>query len=301
MAQTKIIIAAAVGAVMFLVTASYFLLTHERGYDPRFDVSVAEPAFSGAHPVVLFDEGHGNAGLSRQAYRPFVRLLRNDGYEVRVSQDQLTAQTLAGVSVLVIAQARGAGDAPAFTEAEASAVAEWVLLGGALLLVSDPGPFAAAVAPLADRFGVEMHGAETRDQAHADPAIRATDIVFSGALLGEHPILAGRTPRERVARVGVFSGVSLRGPADSRPLLRLADSAQDRPLGASAADAQTSAAGRAQGVAVGFARGRVVVLGDADMLRAYFDNAGEPIGMNRPGLDNRQFALNILHWLSRLI
>jgi len=291
MARTKIIIAAAAGAVMFLLTASYFLLTHERGYDPRFDVSVAEPAFRGAHPVVLFDEAHGNAGLSRQAYRPFVRLLRNDGYEVRISQDQLTAQTLAGVSVLVIARARGAnvaGDAPAFTEAEASAVAEWVLLGGALLLVSDAGPFAAAVAPLAERFGVEMNGAETRGQAHADPAIRATDIVLSGPLLGEHPILRGRNPRELVARVGVFSAASLRGPADSRPLLRLADSAQ-------------TSAGRAQGVAVGFARGRVVVLGDADMLRAYFDDAGEPIGMNRPGLDNRQFALNILHWLSRLI
>jgi hypothetical protein len=24
-------------------------------------------------------------------------------------------------------------------------------------------------------------------------------------------------------------------------------------------------------------------------------------GMNRPGIDNRQLALNIMHWLSRLI
>ena len=24
-----------------------------------------------------------------------------------------------------------------------------------------------------------------------------------------------------------------------------------------------------------------------------------PMGMNRPGIDNRQLALNILHWLSR--
>jgi hypothetical protein len=26
-----------------------------------------------------------------------------------------------------------------------------------------------------------------------------------------------------------------------------------------------------------------------------------PFGMNRPGIDNRQLALNIMHWLSGLL
>lgn len=304
MERSKLIIAAAVGIVMFLATASYLLLTRERRYDASFDVSIAAPAFGGVHPVVLFDEGHGNAGLSRQDYRPFVRLLRNDGYDVRISKHAITAQALAGVSVLVIARARGAnamGDAPAFAEAEASAIAEWVLLGGALLLVSDHWPFGNAVAPLADRFGVEMRGYETHDRAHADPALGATDIVFSGALLGEHPILLGRNPQKRVRSVVAFAGQSLLGPADSRQLLRLAETARDQPLATPEARAPMSAAGKAQAVAINFARGRIVVLGDADMLCAYFGPNGEPIGMNRPGHNNRQFALNIMHWLSRLI
>lgn len=63
--------------------------------------------------------------------------------------------------------------------------------------------------------------------------------------------------------------------------------------------APVSAAGRAQGVALEVQAGRVVVLGEAGMLRAQRESNGDRIGMNAPGYDNRQLALNIMHWLSR--
>jgi hypothetical protein len=67
-------------------------------------------------------------------------------------------------------------------------------------------------------------------------------------------------------------------------------------------NAAISAAGRAQGIAFRFGRGRVVVLGEAGMLSAQLGAAkGMPFGMNRPGIDNRQLALNIVHWLSGLL
>lgn len=67
-------------------------------------------------------------------------------------------------------------------------------------------------------------------------------------------------------------------------------------------NAAISAAGRAQGIAFRFGRGRVVVLGEAGMLSAQLGAAkGIPFGMNRPGIDNRQLALNIVHWLSGLL
>jgi len=62
-----------------------------------------------------------------------------------------------------------------------------------------------------------------------------------------------------------------------------------------------SAAGRVQGLAMKFGKGRVVVLGEAGMLSAQIDNKGRVFGMNYPNVDNRQFALNIMHWLSRLL
>ena len=82
--------------------------------------------------------------------------------------------------------------------------------------------------------------------------------------------------------------------------LKLADTAID----ALAPDRKTkvSAAGRAQGIALKFGKGRVVVLGEAAMLTAQLAGPEKaPFGgLNVPGIDNKQLALNIMHWLSRL-
>ena len=62
-----------------------------------------------------------------------------------------------------------------------------------------------------------------------------------------------------------------------------------------------SAAGRAQGIAFKFGKGRVVVLGEAAMMSAQLAGPEKRrMGMNMPGSDNRQLALNIMHWLSGL-
>ena len=61
-------------------------------------------------------------------------------------------------------------------------------------------------------------------------------------------------------------------------------------------------ADRAQGVALELGRGRVVVLGEAAMLTAQVTGrAAVRFGMNLPGNDDRQLALNIIHWLARTI
>jgi len=64
----------------------------------------------------------------------------------------------------------------------------------------------------------------------------------------------------------------------------------------------------AQGLAFPFGAGRVVVLGEAGMLTAQIvrfpdqpDRAPYRFGLNTDGHDDRQFALNLMHWLSRLI
>ena len=122
--------------------------------------------------------------------------------------------------------------------------------------------------------------------------------------LVDHPINTGREGAEKVSRVIVFSGQSLKGPQDSSAFLKLADSARDV---SSASDgtaaAVVSAKGSAQGLALKVGSGRVVVLGEADMLSALLGNPpeNEPIGMNYPGIDNKQLTLNIMHWLSGLL
>ena len=83
-------------------------------------------------------------------------------------------------------------------------------------------------------------------------------------------------------------------------ILKLSDSATDSP----GFDAQTStsAAGRAQAIALKFGKGRVVVQAEAAMLSAQIAGAEKRrMGMNVPGNDNRQYALNLMHWLSGLL
>ena len=56
-----------------------------------------------------------------------------------------TAQELRGVSVLVLVLAQGANptnDSSAYSDAECTAIAQWVGAGGSLLLVADHWPYA---------------------------------------------------------------------------------------------------------------------------------------------------------------
>jgi hypothetical protein len=64
-----------------------------------------------------------------------------------------------------------------------------------------------------------------------------------------------------------------------------------------------SAVGECQGLALKFGKGRVVVMGEAAELSAQIIGGNPPdrFGMNVPGCDNRKMAINIIHWLSRLI
>ncbi len=65
----------------------------------------------------------------------------------------------------------------------------------------------------------------------------------------------------------------------------------------------TSAAGRAEAVSLEIGRGRVVILGEAGCLSAQIiaipGRPSRKMGMNVPDTNNQQFALNVMHWLSR--
>lgn len=251
------------GGLVVFAAIGAFMLTRDLGYDRAYDPRVEAPTYTGEHPLVLFDEAHGQQHLSDRAFRPFVRALQSDGYRVEVNDEALRAERLASVHALVIV---GGAAADAFSEAEASVVTEWVLRGGSLLLVVE----GEGVRSLAERFGVEFSDAAPTEPEH----------VFTGAGLGAHAITAAP---QRADPVVTFGARAIRGPADAAQLLKL-----------------EGVNGWAQSLAIRFGRGRVVILADADMLRADRDETGAPIGMNRPDAANRQFALNAMHWLTHL-
>ncbi len=310
--------AIALSVVVVVLAAAFFYMTRDRSFDRSFDTRVANPAYPSAGPVVLYDEGHLNTHKTTSGYKPFAGLIRSDGYTLRTTEQPFTPQELDGVSVLVLVLAQGSNptnDSAAYSDAETAAIADWVRGGGSLLLVSDHWPFAMAARSLAERFGVDLGGGFAEDPKYHEPQRGTSHIVFSeeNGLVREHPITRGRSAAERVRRVLTFTGTALQGPAGAVPFLLLSDSATDRPAGPARVERvggdvrvlmqygdPAPAAGRAQAIAFEFGRGRVVVLGDAGMLRAERARGGL-VGMNVAGYDNRQLALNVMHWLSRAI
>lgn len=303
-----------------------------RGYDPWFKARVAQPTFAGPGPVVVIDEGHRNSHTMDGALRPFARLLESDGYTVRSYSEPIDASAMEGIRVLVIAGARGSDDAgvqPALASAEIEQLLDWVTRGGALLLVTDHWPYGPAMDSLTRRLGLEASLGMTEDPRLADPDRGASHLRFSrgGGGLADHAITRGRGPEEALQTVMTFTGQSFRpiaapvvaddDPARGasitpmiEPLLLLSDEARVLPPTEPRIDrtdgdvtvtmnygAPIQAPGGFQAAALRFGRGRVLVLGDAGMIRATHDGSGRPVGMNAGGIDNRQFALNAMRWL----
>jgi hypothetical protein len=294
--------------------------------DTKYDTQVKAPAYpkAGRHPRVVIDQAHRNFHTARGRYKPFADLITHDGYEIYGGTDRFTGPYLHQWDVLVVSNAfgpEGHEDQTAFSTSEIAAVGDWVQAGGSLLLIADHWPCGGAAAKLSQAFGVDMSQGVTEDTTNCALSTSGsgqrepTTLLFTrqNGLLKSHPVTDGRGSGDLVQGVETFTGQSLGVPFGATAFLALGSTAADRrPLPPKVehigkdtrvtmqyAD-PTSAAGRAQGVALEFGKGRVVVLGEAAMMTAQIDPDGHRFGMNVPGNDNRKLALNIMHWLSRL-
>ncbi len=272
---------------------------------------------------VMLDEAHHNImATASGGYRPLVHLLTDAGFEVRPNTLPFSPERLAATDIAIVANPNGADQrasadtraASAFRDSEIDAVEEWVKGGGALLLVTDHYPTGVAARSLAERFGVKLSGGWTDDPAHrwALPGYGQIFgyLVFSleNGLLADHPITRGYDEWEMIEGVSTVTGGSMEGPPGSVSLLRLSPTAVDwvpsstprapsdttprtqaRDFNPCPSCEQVSAAGRSQGIAFAFGRGRVVVIGEMGTLVDY----------SVPGMQNRQFALNTVRWLAR--
>lgn len=281
---------------------------------------VSSPAYARPGPVVWIDEGHGSLQTIAGRYAGFAVLLRADGYQVEAIQgafDQPGA--LDDVKVLVVSNPRApVGSVSAFRPSEIEVLARWVQGGGSLLLAADHAPYGAAAEALGARFGVVM-GKGYAFQASGDEVV--SNLIYPRQALADHPIIDGLREGEAVDQIQTFTGQSLRGPPGAVVLIAMSSDAREakdlatlqtirRRLRSgqdqsSVLETLSRPALPAQGVAFSFGQGRVVFLGEAGMLTAQmvrFDDGRPPhrFGLNTPGHDDQQFALNLLHWLSRL-
>ena len=273
---------------------------------------VVRPAYQPARgPLVLVDEGHGNASTLDGSYWAFGRALTDDGYRVRVLRAPFTVDELSPARILVIVNAlnrealgrSAASPLPAFTEDEIASVASWVAQGGSLLLIADHRPFAGAAADLAATMGF------TFLDGFADAESGGEDVFSrdSGAIPAS-VIADGRHRSERVTQVQTFVGQAISVPSDAMPVLvfgrgyRLWPSLETwrarRPADGISVSGCVQLAARHHG------DGRVVVAGDSAIFTAQLEHglSWRRIGMNAPrARDNHRLLLNVVHWLDHLL
>ncbi len=278
--------------------------------DTTFDTRVAAPICRVNCPIILFDEAHYNYHTASGRYKPFVNLMANDGFKVIPGQVPFTNQSLAQVNVVVIASPGVPSGVIPF--AEIKALNNWVRQGGSLLAITDHDNL--GIDELLHSFGIETHEINgTMDSLHGrlrddGITINPHSIVFTEKdnLLGNHPIIRGRNTSEKIKVVKTFGGRTVIGPPGSAVLLKLSESAidfivVDLAQRFATREAVKTKGIRTHGVAFSFGKGKVVAVGEAAMLTAQLwppNFAPHGAGMNFPGSDNRQFALNIMRWLT---
>lgn len=279
--------------------------------DPGFDAAVVSPAFPlSSGPTILLDKAHHNFFVQWDFIQPFADLAQADGFQTVVGDEPFTPEYLARFDIVMIITAlpfdfttrTEVTSEATFSDAELTAVHDWVAAGGSLLVFSEHAPFDQAINPLLQRFGINSSVGTIADPMHHDRELGQEGwIVFSrenGLLNPEHPIVSGRNEVEAIERVISFGGSALTGEGYTS-LFRLSPSAENRrhPTGVG-----PTGMGDSQALVGAFGKGRIAAFGDSNgftaMVFAREDGSSATLGMNSAGYDWKQFVLNVLRWLA---
>ena len=300
------------GRLIWLFALAPFAATAQQVADMEFAPRVSPAAFrEGEGPRVAIDEAHFNFHTADGRYAPFTALLRRDGFTVTSLRKTFSADALANVDVLVIANALNERNVEswalptpsAFAADEIAAVRNWVEQGGALLLIADHMPFGGAAADLGRAFGFEFSNGYATAPA-ADTGWFVFERTSGG--LRDHPIVRGRNEAEAVARVTTFTGQAFTMTGGTGLFVMPEDAVVALPEVAGQVVPNTPrmrAGGHLQGAALVAGKGRVAAFGEAAMFSAQVAGPNRVrAGMNAPGAEqNAQFVLNVLHWLAGVL
>jgi hypothetical protein len=302
--------------------------------DSAFHYAGPEPAYAAASgPRVCVDGAHQNFHTIEARYLAFATLLRDDGYQVTAHTGAFAPESLNECDIVVISNATGEANAEdrayphgsAFTRAEVTALLDWLLAGGSLLLIVDHAPWPGANGDLGVLLGAHMLdgyvGMEVFGELDEEALSWAAELYGISidrmlesfgepGSLAEHAIVRGRNTDEAVTSVTTFTGHAFYPSSQMEPLLVLSpDAWGGAPLNMNLPEAPSETmptfpvGGWLQGGALRVGQGRAVVLGEAAMCTAQLAGPQRvPMGMNNPAApQNAQFCLNVVHWLSGLL
>lgn len=280
--------------------------------DSPFNAKVSNPKYKQHKgPNILIDAGHHNFIVEMGLIKPFVDLSSNDGYQTKIDSSLFSSDYLNQYQVLLITPAmpfkfgskREVTTENTFTKDELTALHDWVLKGGSLIMLSEHAPIDKSMTPLLNTFGIQSSIGVVYDTLNSDTTLKApnseTILLFTktnGLLNSTHPIITGSTESELVQNIETYTGCALTGNGYTN-IFKLSPNAAIRKWSGS----MPSGGGNSQGLAGSFGKGKVVALGDCNGFTAMYVNTNGKkfsAGMQVEKYDWKQFVLNSLHWLS---
>lgn len=271
--------------------------------DTAYSYPVANPRYGPAKgSVVMVDAAHNNFHTLDNRYGPFGKVLTNDGYQVTSGTSQVDPKALKTCRIYVISNPLDSSNIgrwqlptpSAFGKPEITAIHEWVMNGGRLLLIADHMPFAGAAQALAESFGFKFLNCFALDNRN-----RSLERFYRGnQTLQDSEITRG------VDTVVTFTGSAFKMPKNAKPILILKNYTLSLPKVAWQFEENTPnlpGDGFHQGAYMEYGKGKIVVMGEAAMFSAQLAGPNQsPVGLNRPeAKDNNQLLLNIIHWLDQ--
>ena len=293
---------------IFLLTFlfSSYCLQAQMINDPSFDSKVLQPYYKNAQgPKVLIDGGHHNFFIQRSLMNPFIDLIKSDGYNPQIDSLPITKKHLSTYNIVVLNPAypfdygtkKELGDLKAYSKEEIDHIYNYVNKGGSLLILTEKSPMINAMEPLLNKFGITATYGTIADTLHQDKQFGKNVIHYSkenGMLTVNHPILKGRNASEEINHIVMITGSAFKGK-DYINILPTSSAAQMGNAGVFTPVEQGSSVGLAGKVG----KGKLVILSDTEIFIAMlFGKDKVKVGMQMPNYDLKQFALNIMHWLS---
>jgi hypothetical protein len=301
----------------YLTITVVLLLNSCQGYVvPTYSES-SDPAFNDvARPVIVFAEGHNNFGDNRDSFSAEMeQFLASEGFDLKQHMGAITREALKGVSILHTDNALAPENQDnwtlptpsAFTHEEISIIYDWVHDGGSLLMVIEHMPFGGSYEDLAKAFNVETSNGFAVDErllnGYSEEIIsNAGWFVFrqDNGTLGDHPILTGRQPHERIEFVAADVGSAFRLAEHAVSLMTFGSNAISlEPSVSWRFDSTTprrSVSGWSQAGVMKVGKGRLAVLGDNFLIipPSQLESEKEVLfGSYHP-----QFTVNVYRWLS---
>ncbi|MCK0178693.1 hypothetical protein MWU50_05255 [Flavobacteriaceae bacterium S0862] len=298
--------------IIFFISSTQ--LNAQQVIDSSFIYNVTNPVYSlNKGPIIFIDEYHNNDMSIDNRMFPLIKVLKEDGYQVKKLKEPISKSSINKADILVIISALHKSNVDnwklptpeAFNDLEIRELLQWIKDGGSLLLVADHMPFPGAIKKLSSNLGVEWFNGFVLDSVNWGMS------TFSkrDGTLAKHPLVNGRNKNEKVNWIATYYGSGFKLTDSTITGLfsfNNKDEVSYQTQEAWKMDSNTPVIPSDvlfQAAVMKRGKGRVALIGEASLFSAQLVGKDKnPVGINfQNNNQNLQFVLNLLHWLSGAI